>query len=64
MCYMPFLLTLESKMYAVRADILTESGEFEGIGWADNLKRLSWGQAQDIFLKLSSSGEENHITHL
>lgn len=43
MCYMPFLLTLESKMYAVRADILTESGEFEGIGWADNLKTLSWG---------------------
>lgn len=43
MCYMPFLLTLESKMYAVRDDILTESGEFEGIGWADNLKTLSWG---------------------
>lgn len=43
MCYMPFLLTFESKMYAVRTDILTESGESEGIGWTDNLKTLSWG---------------------
>lgn len=43
MYYMPFLLTLESKMYAVRADILTELGESEGIGWADNLKTLNWG---------------------
>ena len=61
---MSFLLTLESKMYAVRADILTESGESEGIGWTDNLKTLSWGQTHDTFLQLPPSDEENLITHL
>lgn len=43
MCYMPFLLTLESKTNAVRAGIFTDSGESEENGWADNLKTLSWG---------------------